>query len=989
MQQTTFRRAVTGTLLVALLGVCPAALGAQSRPPAPSQADDRYAAAPLFLDELTPRMLSSADLGYAAPLVPTSIALRPDGTIVLGTSVAAVELDLFYQELGKPGREIFTEERIAYAFDVTVTDAGTLFARAPTGGQVFVMRPDVPRHQRIQTGIDIASVFVASADGSLTVADATQRRAVRVQGRTVEPLDIFAGEYSWVQVAAAGPEATLWVWDAVSGTIGVYTTAGEELERIAPQVADRGTVKSLAVLPDGDFIMLSMLGLFRFDRSGNPLWHLESMPAPAAGSFNEIHRVAVDPVRGYIYLLSISGQRVIRLIDPEQPAQRSALERELIALNARIAADSDDATAHARRAALYRDAGASALEAEAWRAVLDIDPFDQQAAVSLAIAEGRLMLGQAKRSTERTLETLRTLGPESGRAIYSVTLQLYEQAASRLHAVPDERRRAQDGLDSLRREFERLSRPRPAQPPPRIQTVNVSDVFPALIRHYHHNPLGTVTITNDLDRPIEHLTLRSEMRYADVAPPAAGPLRLAPGESAALPLYVLLSPEALLLQEDIPVAMRIVLNYVVDGVEQSTAVTHVVTMRRNTSLYWDDSGKLASFITPNDTIVSDFALRAARLPAVQTADDEPAAVLLSAGALRAARIVDALGVFGINYVEDPDSPFTEVFGNPGRIDTVRFPRTTLRLRAGDCDETASLLASLLEAAGVRTAIMTSPGHVFVAFDSQEPLTNRWLYEGNGRTVVEHQGSLWLPVETTILERGFAAAWQEGSRLVRAHPGAIEFLPYYRERERYPSMPLPPASFDLHAPPQDRVHAANKRTRQQLRQSLYYDNLARIERQLNALGTIRGGATGSQRAAEPGGDSREAARLRNQIGVLHARSGDLDVAEEVFRAVVALHPDSAPGHLNLANVHLLRGDHAAALASAATAQRLRPHSAAAQLVRAQALHALGQVDGAREAIAALRELSPELGERYAYLALPEDALRAAATGFGPISAWERE
>ena len=64
---------------------------------------------------------------------------------------------------------------------------------------MFVIRPDLPRYQRIHTGVDIAATFVASADGSLVVSDAMQQRAVRVQGRSVEPIEIFAGEYSWVR----------------------------------------------------------------------------------------------------------------------------------------------------------------------------------------------------------------------------------------------------------------------------------------------------------------------------------------------------------------------------------------------------------------------------------------------------------------------------------------------------------------------------------------------------------------------------------------------------------------------------------------------------------------------------------------------------------------------------------------------------------------------------------------------------------------------
>jgi len=97
---------------------------------------------------------------------------------------------------------------------------------------------------------------------------------------------------------------------------------------------------------------------------------------------------------------------------------------------------------------------------------------------------------------------------------------------------------------------------------------------------------------------------------------------------------------------------------------------------------------------------------------------------LSGRIFQAMRVLDAVGTFGIAYVQDPDSPISRTLGRAETVDTVRFPRLTLMNRTGDCDDTTALVCSLLESVGVRTAIATTPGHIFMAFDTGEPPERR-------------------------------------------------------------------------------------------------------------------------------------------------------------------------------------------------------------------------------------------------------------------------
>lgn len=920
---------------------------------------------PEYLDEFTGRMISTVDLGFSAPITPTSLAITANGNIVVGASIVAVELDRLYREIGKPGREIYTDDRVQYAYDVGVTAAGTIFARTASGGQVYVIRPGFTRHQRLQTGITAPAISVALSDGSLVVSDATSRRVVRIEGRVTQPLDLFPTEYSYVYVLAAGPEATIWTWDPIAGSVLVYTADGVRIDTIVPLMSpdDRAGVRAMRTLPNGDFVVLSMNALYRFNRRGEPIWRLDGLPSPLSGNFMMVQNLAVDAERGYIYLLSVSDQKVYRLVDRSGSHELPDLDRAVLELNRRIVADPNDADAYTALARLYERADAPTLAAEMWRTVLDIDPFDSAADAALARTEGLILAAQARQGRDRTIEVLAALGPESARPTYTVAVGLYEQSLAKLARDATARDKVRSELEAFRRSFDEFSAPRPR--PPSVRVAGFSDVFPSLIRYYGINPVGSLTVTNVQAEPMHDIVVSVALRFSDF-PTESDPVpRLDPGQSAEIPIHLVLAPEVLGLEEDIPVLARFELAYRIGEQRESTAVTHTVMMRRNTALFWDDSGKLASFITPNDDLISRFALDVTR----GVNAENPA--LMSDRAWRAALIADAVGAYGIRYIEDPNSPFTEVFGATGVLDTVRFPRTTLRVRSGDCDDTTALLASLFEAAAIKTAIMTSPGHVFLAFDTGEPASNRWLYEGPGRSVVVHDGTVWLPIETTILERGFVAAWEEASRLVVTHGDTVEFLPLDRQHLVYPPIPLPAASFDVVPPVPQVVANVHGETRSRVADVLYAAAIAELERR--------------RASVQP----REAARLGNQAGVIHARYGDLSAAERVFIEALSVVPEFAPAYVNLANVYRLRGEVGKAIAAAETAIELRPRSTAAYIALAHAASTAGHAARTRAAIADLRLIDESQAERLSYLVGATDGTRASGAEQPELYAWEHE
>ena len=112
-----------------------------------------------------------------------------------------------------------------------------------------------------------------------------------------------------------------------------------------------------------------------------------------------------------------------------------------------------------------------------------------------------------------------------------------------------------------------------------------------------------------------------------------------------------------------------------------------------------------------------------------------------------------------------------------------------------------------------------------------------------------------------------------------------------------------------------------------------------------------------------------------LGLLRIHAGELDGAEQAYRAGLAIDGKAAECHLGLATVAALRGDPASALVEYDAILVQWPRFAPAHLGRAWALGRLGRKPEARDAIVAAEKLG---GEARA-IADARRSLEAAASG----------
>jgi hypothetical protein len=117
------------------------------------------------------------------------------------------------------------------------------------------------------------------------------------------------------------------------------------------------------------------------------------------------------------------------------------------------------------------------------------------------------------------------------------------------------------------------------------------------------------------------------------------------------------------------------------------------------------------------------------------------------------------------YVSDPKQS----------ADNVQYPSETLQLRGGDCDDMATCFSSLLNSVGISTAFVdvippedSSKSHIYLMFDSGlDPKFGNTISSNAKRYVTRKNAkgleTVWIPIETTVISRGFDAAWSQGAQ----------------------------------------------------------------------------------------------------------------------------------------------------------------------------------------------------------------------------------
>ena len=320
------------------------------------------------------------------------------------------------------------------------------------------------------------------------------------------------------------------------------------------------------------------------------------------------------------------------------------------------------------------------------------------------------------------------------------------------------------------------------------------------------NQIGRIWLKNESNKEITvHIKLFIHEFVSKNGTEVASGIKMQPLERTSVPIQQLvLSQKAPELSQSQPVEAEI--RVIESGGSAYRTFPVTFLLHDNHSIQLDDVAKLACFISSEgsatDSAIGAFInqVRTAFQTEIDSAD-------MPENLYVAMLLFNVL--HGVSYAPDPNIP-----RESGTIDEIKYPHEMLgslmgphsgdddKSTFGDCDDSTVLYCSLLESVGIKTALIQLTSHVLMAFDlgniSVEQAQEMGLPNDYYKTV---NGQAWIPIETTLINQGFAAAWQWGAESLQAVNIRAETVEDAWEKYGESSPPGQPARFSI---PKDRI-----------------------------------------------------------------------------------------------------------------------------------------------------------------------------------------
>lgn len=328
-------------------------------------------------------------------------------------------------------------------------------------------------------------------------------------------------------------------------------------------------------------------------------------------------------------------------------------------------------------------------------------------------------------------------------------------------------------------------------------TFESEALFPVFYSRYNDNKFGSVTFVNNEKTDITDVEVQVFIEQYMMNPKTVAVIDyVESGEEFSADLTAFLNENILNSMLAKKVDSRIIVNYRSLGKKKTfQEVVELQSLSRN-SMSWEDDRRAAAFVSGRDASALMFARQVVSIVKNELRSDKPVNMQY------AAAIFGALKAYGINYVIDPASAFTDNVGSAS-IDFLQFPYQTLLYHGGDCDDLTILNCSLLEAIGIPTAFITVPGHIYMAFDAGVSADVADEQIGKGKYILKN-GQVWVPVEITVSQDTFGLALSIGLREWKKYESEAAIIPLKYAWAEYKPVSIPESDIALEMPSKEKI-----------------------------------------------------------------------------------------------------------------------------------------------------------------------------------------
>jgi hypothetical protein len=284
----------------------------------------------------------------------------------------------------------------------------------------------------------------------------------------------------------------------------------------------------------------------------------------------------------------------------------------------------------------------------------------------------------------------------------------------------------------------------------------VQEIFPAAHAMYALSPVGKARVKNVSARPIEAKLSFYIDRFMN-NPTVSVPVTLLPEEVKEIPFFAVVNDA---LRSNVNLTIRDgEIGVISSGSPEMEDHYQVRVLIHGKNDWNGDVHLLRFFVTPGDSSVLSFTRNTINthksgldtLPA-ELSNFAKAKVLFDDFAKQ------------LSYVNDPKTS----------QDNVQYPAETLRLHGGDCDDMTVTYSTILSSIGISVAFVDvvppdrpMDSHIYMLFDTGIPAKNAALIGNNPKRYIVRKNddgneTVWIPVETTAITKGFDEAWNTGA-----------------------------------------------------------------------------------------------------------------------------------------------------------------------------------------------------------------------------------